>query len=1309
MIHSRDRTADPRLSRFPGGKIDQIHLGLLGRSATARELAAANDDRTSLIADIVSGREFMTAVLEPFARRTAFGDDRFAGTPTLATLQRLSTLLADDADMATATTWHDWLETLVRSDDLAGSNPAVARRYRELRGLEEERARAWTRVLRVADPLPDDPRAPRIRLLSSGLFDPDWYAARYPDTRHVDAADHYLLHGAAEGRQPSPIFNATAYLDQNPDVRHVGANPIFHWLDFGRREGRSSPFLDIHATELGLTLQDLCDPARDERPRIESDPDFMVSVLTPTFNTRPVWLRELYRTLANQIYGNWEWVVCDDASTDATTLATLHEIAAADPRVTVVALDRPGGIATATNAALALAGGTHVALVDHDDLLARDAFLEVWRSWRAAPGMRMFYTDECKLAADGTIYDVSLKPAWSPVLLESTMYVGHLTVYDRTVLDEVGLDGTGAFRSAFDGTQDFDLALRVSRLVDTACHVEVIGYLWRAVPGSTAYALDEKVWGVKRQVAAVRDHVRHLAPGAEVTAGFSPGFWQTTYALDRDPPRLSLVIPTGAGSRMVRGEQTDLLVNCISSMIEHDFYPNLEIVVVHNGDLSTRQQRYLDTIPGIRLIAYDEPTLNLARKINIGVEAASGDYVCLLNDDVEAVTPRGGEALVAFLQAHSRVAAIGPMCLYEDGRVQHNGVMLLEQGPAHSGIFQHPDFAGPFGYLRLRREAFGVTGAILIVARDRYREVGGFDERLPLNYNDVHFCQKLRARGWSCVVDPSVRVFHFESATKVGTFQCEKELFYRLSPAVTDPYFNAGYNQRNPYYHVPLLTRAGDGTPSSFESWLDRRIGDGRYDADAETDPEISFTVGVAVFNQPAALLREMLVSLEMQTYPHKEIVILDDGCTAPGTRAWLNTLSSHPSVTLLRHKTNRGIAGGMQTMLDATRNRYFLPVDCDDFLTADALSCMARAIAANPGGALFYSDEFKSDMSSQKFSPFFKPDFDPLMITNNCFVGHLMAFSVDVHRSVCAYDDDRATWCHDWDSTLRHLAAGHEPIHVPELLYAWRINPGSTASAESDEKPQAVGSQRFVLERYLARRGLGGRLSVKRNTLGSRTGMWALEAKAPLPHVRSLDARALWRADDVRQRLLAAADAKGTEWVALLAPDQDGRDVLRALGAPAILDPRIKVVGSNITAGGGTLLWSGGFFENGQVVDPTVGQVRSGGGYHGQLYCQRCVDVVAPVNVLIAADVLAQAIEASPENMTAADLMITLGLDAAQGGWYIATTPWAETRLRNDDRGLLPLDRRGRLQDEPLAQASRWRRWPDPAYLAARQTFGPC
>ena len=1303
MSKTRDRANDPRLSRFSGGKIDLVHLGLLGRNATAQELIAAPDDRLSLITRIIWSPEFLDEVVEPFARHTPFDALRFVGTPKLATLNQLASLLVKDADVTTATTWTDWLELLMESDELSRAHPEIAARDQKLRMLEGERAQAWARVRRVSDPLPVDLRSPRIRLLSSGLFDPDWYSTQYPDTRNVDPTDHYLHHGASEGRQPSPAFDAAAYLERNPDVRHAGANPIFHWLDYGRREGRSNPLLENRGTELGLTLQDLCDPTRDEHPRTETDAQFRISVVTPTFNTRAEWLKDLYRTLANQIYGNWEWIVCDDASTDIVTLNTLHEIADLDPRVVVLALDRPSGISSATNAALARARGSHVALVDHDDLLSRDAFLKVWQSWSAAPDTRLFYTDECKLASDGTIYDVSLKPAWSPVLLENTMYIGHLSVYERTLLEE-----TGPFRSAFDGTQDFDLALRASRQIDSACHVDVIGYVWRAVPGSTAYSLSEKGWGVKRQVAAIRDHVRHLASGAEVTAGFSPGFWQTTYPLDRDPPLLSLVIPTGAGSRIVRGEQTDLLVNCINSMIDHAFYPNLEIVVVHNGNLSPSQKSFLKRVPNIRLIAYDEPTLNLARKINMGVEAASGDYVCLLNDDVEAISPNSGEAMVAFLQAHPQVAAVGPMCLYEDGRVQHNGVMLLEQGPAHSGIFQNPGFNGPFGYLRVRREAFAITGAIMVVAKERYLAVGGFDERLPLNYNDVHFCQKLRSAGWSCVVDPDLRVFHFESATKVGTFQCEKETFFRLCPDVTDNYFNKRYDQRNPYYVIPLLKRTEDVPNPSFETWLDHRIGSSRSIPQSAEVDRVGFTVGMSVFNQPAGLLREMLTSIEMQTHANVEIVVLDDGTTNPDTVKWLDGLHAHKNVRLIRHKRNEGIARGLRTMLAAARKRFFVPVDGDDFLTVDALSCMARAIDRHPEGKYFYSDEFKSDLTSQKFSPFFKAEFDILMIMNSCYVGHLMAISTDTLRSEGGYEDDRATWCHDWDSTLRILVNGYEPIHVAEPLYAWRINPGSTASAESDEKPQAVNSQKFVLERYLSQRGLSNLLTVKRNTLGPRTGMWALEATAPVSSVTRLDSLALWHSGDARKRLWAAVSAKGAEWIALLAPGGED-DALLVLSAPTFLDRRIKVVGSNVVTATGSLVWSGGFFADGQIVEPAAGQDPSGGGYHGQLYCQRCVDVVAPINVLIEANVLRETLKAMPEDIAAGELMIALGLAAAKKGWFVATTPWVETPLHERDRGMLPFDRRGQLRNEPLAQSSRWRRWPDEAYLDARRTFGPC
>ena len=613
---------------------------------------------------------------------------------------------------------------------------------------------------------------------ASGLFDAVWYRSSYPEIGTADPIRHFYETGGRDGFDPSPFFDSAAYLAGNKDVAFAGINPLLHWLRHGRLEGRKVPVKQSRKSRQMLTLAELCDPLHEEAWR--SDPiDILFSILTPTYNTDPAWLRELYQTLRNQTYAGWEWVVCDDCSTRAETINTLRQIAANDPRVVLTPLlTKDGGISAATNAALAVAKGTYAALVDHDDLLARNVLASVRSAILANGGnVDIVYTDECKLSLDNEIYDIFLKPAWSPVLLENTMYVGHLTLY-RTQF----MRGLKGLRSEFDGTQDYDLALRASDQTSRVVHIPVIGYLWRAVPGSTASSLHEKSYTLARQEKALNAFAHDRDATAKVGIGFSLGYWRLDFPLPVARPKLSYVIPTAAGKRSVRGMTVDLLSHCIERLEATAFYPDPEFIVVHNGNLSSEQSAFLSRRASVKLVEYRSKAFNLAEKINQGVRAASGDYVCLLNDDVEAITPKGGESLIAYLEVRPSVGAISPMCLFEDGMTQHNGVLLLAQGPSHAGIFQRPEFGGHAGFLRCRREVFAVSGAMLFCRRTLYLELGGFDEDFPLNYNDIDFCLRLRRAGYSCVVDPAIQVYHFESASKTGTFRCEKErLFAKMA------------------------------------------------------------------------------------------------------------------------------------------------------------------------------------------------------------------------------------------------------------------------------------------------------------------------------------------------------------------------------------------------------------------------------------------------------------------------------------------------------------------------------------------------
>lgn len=1128
----------------------------------------------------------------------------------------------------------------------------------------------------------------RERILKSGLFDESWYRAAYPEIGNYDPALHYVRHGAAEGRAVSNHFDVEAYLDANPDIRAANINPLLHWLEHGLHEGREFPSLKSESNG-DLNVKMYCNPDFVEDFGKKYDDNFKISIITPTYNTDPIYIRELYNSIANQTYGNWQWVICDDCSGNPETVSEIRRIASSDSRVVVRFLKNAHGISEATNAALAMSDGDYIALVDHDDLLTRDIFEAIWEAWKKNDKKcDLFYTDECKLGLDGRLYDFFHKPGWSPTLLESTMYVGHLSVYRRDVVISVG-----GMRSEYDGTQDYDLALRLIGKLHNVLHVPRIGYLWRAIPGSTATSLSEKSYAIEKQRSAVTVFANELSENSHVTPGPSLGYWRIKYPLVGRVPRLSVVIPTGAGKRLVRGQDRDLLVNCIASLVKTNFYPDMEFVIVHNGDLSWDHYHFLDKVENVKLVQYDEKILNLSRKINIGVVAATGEYVCLMNDDVEAISQHSGLELIEFMETHPKVGAIGPMCLYEDGRVQHNGIVMLEQGPSHSGILKEPSFSGPFNYLRLRREAFGVTGALLVTRKSDYLKVGGFNEDLPLNYNDVEFCAKLRSIGLSSVVDPDVKVYHFESATKIGTFKYEKEILYRNLPDIADKYFNPNFIQSSPYYEMRQLSGQvgirGADDYYEFEQALDCNIRRRAYPLSSRS---MKFTLAVSVFNQPKSLLAEMLGSILAQTYDNLEIIIYDHASSFGETLDWLETVKENLRIKFLRSEKNLGISRGQKFLLENATGDYFLPIDADDFITIDCVEIMARAAIENPDVEVFYSDEFKSDMSSSKFSPFYKTSFDHLKILNCCYVSHQMMFKTSFLREVSAYSDDRATWCHDWDSTLRALQFGARFMHVPELLYAWRINPGSTASAETAGKPEALDSQKFVLQRYLDFKGLEDILYPEINMLGPNTGMWSINAHRAVKNISIVNANELWQLpeSDCAKRLRIAA-GKGN-YTLLMLEGTDLRLAKLELSVPIHLDPNIKVVGSTILDSAQNIAWAGGIIDHQRAFEPAYGLNPRQGGYHGQLYCQRLVDLVAAGNVLIDSNLLVAALDQLGNALDPDRLMVTLSIICRENLWLTATTPRLEAYLPLHMRGLIPLDRDFLLGQSNHDHPSRWK-----------------
>ncbi len=486
------------------------------------------------------------------------------------------------------------------------------------------------------------------------------------------------------------------------------------------------------------------------------------SVLTPVYEPPLDALREAIASVREQTFSDWELVLVDDLSPSDEVRDVLRAAAAADPRVRVVERERNGGIVAASNDAIAAATGEFLVLLDNDDLLVPTALERVHEVLVLDPKVDYVYSDEDKIGADGVLYDEFRKPAWSPQRLRSQMYTSHLSVLRASLVREVG-----GFRDGYDGSQDHDLVLRVTERARTVAHVPEVLYHWRVVPGSTAgdHGAKPYAWDAGRR--AVQDHMDRLGLPATVGLGSVPG----TYVVERrlrEPCTVSVVIPTRGGRGFVWGEERTFVVEAARSVVERGGHDDVEIVVVYDTATPPDVLDDLRSVVGedrLTLVRYDEP-FNFSAKCNLGFLAARGDVVVLLNDDVEAESDDFITQLVAPLEEPD-VGMTGALLRFADGRFQHAGHSYADGELQHAFLRADSDDPGPFGALRVSREASGLTAACVAMRRETFEQVGGLCEVLVANFNDVDLSFKVRAAGLRLVWLANVRLFHFESQTRV--------------------------------------------------------------------------------------------------------------------------------------------------------------------------------------------------------------------------------------------------------------------------------------------------------------------------------------------------------------------------------------------------------------------------------------------------------------------------------------------------------------------------------------------------------------
>jgi GT2 family glycosyltransferase len=500
------------------------------------------------------------------------------------------------------------------------------------------------------------------------------------------------------------------------------------------------------------------DFARQRKTRFPRSP--LISIVVPVHETPPEFLRAMLDSVLAQSYENWELCLADGASTDAEVGSLLKEYARRDSRIRLALLPENRGIAGNSRAALELAQGEYVAFLDHDDTLAPFALFEVVRALNLQPDLDFIYSDEDHITEKGDRQNPHFKPDWSPETLLSHNYICHLTIVRRDLLAKVG-----GLRDGFDGSQDYDLALRATAQAAHIHHIRQILYHWRQHPASLSNgpSKDQPQEAGKK---AIREHLARQSIEGTVADGPVAGAYDVRRSLGRRP-LVSIIIPTQ--------DHVDVLARCLDS-IARSTYARYEVLLIENQSRRPETFDYYRAIerrPEVRLVPWDH-RFNYSELNNFAAAQAGGEMLLLLNNDIEVQSADWLERMLEHA-LRPEVGAVGAKLYYPDGDVQHAGVIVGIRGVAgHAHRFAPPSSAGYFHRLVVTQNLSAVTAACLMLRKEVFREIGGFDERFAVAFNDVDLCMRVRRRGYWIVWTPYAELTHYESRTRGPEDSTEK-------------------------------------------------------------------------------------------------------------------------------------------------------------------------------------------------------------------------------------------------------------------------------------------------------------------------------------------------------------------------------------------------------------------------------------------------------------------------------------------------------------------------------------------------------
>ncbi|WP_052001783.1 glycosyltransferase [Lyngbya aestuarii] len=639
----------------------------------------------------------------------------------------------------------------------------------------------------------------------------------------------------------------------------------------------------------------------------------LISIILPVFNPPEPYFRSALQSVLDQTYSHWELCIADDASSLPYVRAVIEEYVHQNSRIKRVFRSENGHISACSNSALEIATGEFIALLDHDDLLTSDALEEVVRLLNQHPEADMIYSDEDKIDDHNQLREAAYKPDWCPDSFLSRMYTCHLGVYRRSLVNQIG-----GFRIGFEGSQDYDLVLRLTEKTDKIFHIPKILYHWRIHSASASLSQTAKPYAYQAATKALTEAMQRRNEGGRVIPlKDSPGYHSIRYKIDCYR-RVSIIILTrDCGS---------ILHQCLTSIFQNTSYPNYEVIVIDNGSVEAETQNILDywkTQKSDQFKIYPlETPFNYSQLNNSGVSPTNSEYLIFLNNDTKVITSDWIEALVEQAQRPS-IGAVTGLLLYPDKTIQHAGFVLSKNQISSSfypGISKINDY-DTFLQINLINNVSAVSGVCLACRRTVFQEVGGFDEALPLIYNDVDFCLKLINHGYRNIYLPHVRLYHQELKSWDVDLTASQRIQIQQSSTQL-------IKQR--WSHI--LTSDPCSHPHFIQKFTTKKL---EIPSVHQHQRIVSYplvSVCVPTYNGEK-YLAECLESILSQTYPHLEIIISDDNSrdrTLEIAQYFQSKFSGHFRI-LTHHQY--GLAVNWNYCISQAQGKYIKFIFQDDIL----------------------------------------------------------------------------------------------------------------------------------------------------------------------------------------------------------------------------------------------------------------------------------------------------------------------------------------------------------------------------------------